>query len=224
MRHSIVAAVVLAITASPAAAGTGQITGTVVDENGAPAKHVKVEAWPLDTGNMGPLPVAETDDFGHFVMRVVVGRDSKGRPYGLRWDVYPRIDMHTYRPPLWFFHTNNSQAVIATLTERHPEATVTIRLGPKAGALVGKVTDALTGAPVKPYFEFAWASDPHNTMSESMSPNYRILLPSNTGITFWVGAEGHKRYTYPGVINVRPGQDFRLDIQLQPEPKQLRND
>ena len=105
------------------------------------------------------------------------------------------------------------------MTVEVPEATVIVKLGPKAGALVGKVTDAFTGQPIKPYFEFAWASDPANRMGEGTSENYRILLPSNTAIKMTVSSEGYKTWSYPGTISIGPGQNMPLDIKLEPVPK-----
>jgi len=51
------------------------------------------------------------------------------------------------------FYSDQIQPLIR-LTARHPTATVTIRLGPKAGVLVGRATDAVAGAPLNLYVEF----------------------------------------------------------------------
>jgi hypothetical protein len=102
--------------------------------------------------------------------------------------------------------------VVTALT--YPCADVEIKLGPEAGAIFGNVTDAATGKPVNPYYEFARASDPENRMGMSIGHRYRILLPANTDVTFWVAAKDYKTYRYPGKVDVAPKQDLQIDIQL----------
>ena len=114
-----------------------------------------------------------------------------------------------------FYHTDDSHSTLVTLTLDKPEANVEIRLGPAAGAISGNVTDAATGEPVNPYFEFARASDPQNRMGIGIGHRYRILLPANTDVTFWVAAKGYKTYRYPGKVDVAPKQDLQIDIQLE---------
>ena len=213
------AAVVLVLAASAAVAGTGKISGTVVDDNGMPVKHMTVEAIPLDMATSGGTDQALTDENGHFVITVVVGRLGDGRPYGHRWAVYPHQERDYYARLSRFYATTNSRGEIANLTPEAPEATVLLKLGPKAGALTGKVTDAVTGAPVNLHYELAWAREPANRMGGGTGDHYRILLPSNTDIKVTVWSQGYKRWTYPGVINLGPGQDMKLDIQLEPAGK-----
>jgi hypothetical protein len=73
---------------SLAFAGTATITGTVVDEYGVPVPNFKVEASPLDMGVMGTIPKAATNGSGQFELTVPAGQQD-GRPYGMRWAVYP---------------------------------------------------------------------------------------------------------------------------------------
>ena len=74
------AAVVLVLAAEVAVAGTGKISGTVVDQDGVPVKHMTVEAWPLDMATMGGTDQALTDENGHFVISGVL----QYRPVGDR--------------------------------------------------------------------------------------------------------------------------------------------
>lgn len=219
MRHCFLAALI-ALT-SPTLLGATTISGTVVDENGLPVPHMTIEICPTDMAWSGGIPQAITDDHGHFVKEVVGPVTSGGRVYGQRWAVYPHQEKENYYPDLSskFYATTFNHAQHVQMTVEAPETTVIVKLGPKAGALVGKVTDALTGQPIKPYFEFAWASDPANRMGEGTSENYRILLPSNTDIKMTVSSEGYKTWSYPGTISIGPGQDMTLDIKLEPEPK-----
>jgi len=114
-----------------------------------------------------------------------------------------------------------------TLTTRHRNATVTIRLGPKAGVLLGTVTDAVTRAPLRPCVEFRRAQNPNNFLSANglVEPRYRLLVPANTGILMKISLDGYKPWYYPGTVDKSAGQPFSLkpaeernvDIQLQPD-------
>jgi hypothetical protein len=67
-----------------------------------------------------------------------------------------------------------------TLTSGHPNRTVTVRLGPKAGVLLGAVTDAMSNAPLSPCVEFRRVAEPSNYLSASgwsnRDTNYSFLL------------------------------------------------
>jgi hypothetical protein len=233
------------LSASLAVAGTGKLTGTVVDDHGLPEKHLVLEAWPLDMPSMGTALQAETDENGHFSITIIVGRDEGGKAYGLRWAVYPHHEFGGtgyYPPNNHFYRTEHSNWQEVDVTPEAPDAAVEIKLGPKAGALMGKVTDALTGAPIKPYANVvvAWASEPATFMGTNtelageidpatgswkyhgtIQGKYRILVPPDTELTLKATAmaKGYKPYQYHGVITVGAGQDRVLDIQLQPEDR-----
>src|SRR4029077_473611 len=46
--------------------GPGLIEGTVIYEDGRPAKGATVSAWPTDRGMGAKIPSAITDELGHF--------------------------------------------------------------------------------------------------------------------------------------------------------------
>jgi hypothetical protein len=84
----------------------------------------------------------------------------------------------------------------------------------------------MTGEAVPPTLELVWVSDPQKGMSAEFGiaeeKSYRMLLPSNTGITLRVSGPKHKSFTYPGTINVGPGEELTLDVVLDrdvPAPK-----
>ena len=211
---------VLVLLASFAFAGTTKISGTVVDNNGVPVPHFTIEAIPLDMSSSGGIDRIKTDGLGHFAITVPNGRNNDGSLYGQRWLLYPHQEKDYY-PDISsaFYATGKSHAQKVQLTPEMRETTVEIKLGPKAGALTGHVTDSLTGVTLNPEFEFAWASgDPRKRMGVRTGDPYRILLPADTNIKLIVQCEGHKPWTYPGTIKVGPGQDMTLDIKLEPLP------
>jgi hypothetical protein len=208
--------VVVASLASFAFATSGKITGILVDEDGAPVPHMSVEACPADVGFSGILPSAMTDQQGKFVIKVRISNEPE------RWNVYPYDEETGYypRPGYGFYVERETYSKTVELSPKIPEASVELTLGPKAGALSVHVVDATTGAGVAAEFNFAWASEPDKQRSIRYyygREDFRILLPANTDLTLNVTAQGCKPWSYPGVINVGPGQDLPLDVQLEPE-------
>lgn len=162
------------------------------------------------------VPQADTDETGYFAIRrlwlgkfaVTAKKEDEDYP-----------DMHSA-----FYSDGRFEAV--TLTTDRPSATVTIRLGPKAGVLVGTVTDAVTGAPLNPCVDFRRASDPNNFLSGTGQVNakYRVLVPSDRDVMMKIWYEGHLPWYYPGANNkseakplrLKPGEERILHIRLQP--------
>ena len=114
-----------------------------------------------------------------------------------------------------------------SLTSRRSAATVSIRLGPKAGILTGTVSDAVTGAPLNPCVEFRRAKKLGNFLSGTglVNAKYRVLVPSNTDILMKVWYGGHKPWYYPGTtdkaqrrpVNLKPGEETNVEIRLEPD-------
>lgn len=206
-------AVALFLITPVAFAGNREIIGTIVDSSGVPVQHMRVEASAasgVGPGWVGGVPTATSDEHGQFVIVVPLSA-------GKVWQVYPH-DESLYYPRLsgLFYQTEGNHGEIVTF-HRGNTASVQLRLGPKAGALKSKVTDATTGAPLQfVTYRFAWALDPHNILDATIGGYYvSILLPSNTDLTLTVEKPGYKPWIYPGVINVGPGEDLPLDVRLQ---------
>jgi hypothetical protein len=207
--------IALILLTSLAFGAGGKISGSLLDENGAPVPHMGVQARPTDIGFDGSLPGATTDDHGRFVIpiRVLSGEAQ-------HWVVYPYDEKTGYYPRPYSFYGNDvPQPKVVDLSVRFPRASVELRLGPKVGALNVR----LAGTPAidtQPTFKFVWVSESAKDMSrECFGPtkSYRILLPANTSLTLTVTSPGYKPWSYPGVISVASGQDTPLDIQLEPE-------
>jgi hypothetical protein len=198
-----------------AAARSGRISGTVVDEYDNPVPQAIVEADPANTELVQNLSVSKaiTDANGWFELRVDTGHDPDGR----LWSVYPR-NPRSYLP--WSFidgRQGDSHGAEVKLTPQVPDATVQLRLDLRVGLLKGQVTDAVTGVPLRPKFELSWASYPIVAKGESTLSLYRISLPANIEITVQVTSLGYKPWSYPSTIRVKPGQEIKLDIQMEPE-------
>jgi hypothetical protein len=90
--------------------------------------------------------VRQSPQKGHFAIRIP--RDWFGE-----FAVIAKEEDEDY--PGWPSY-NHRKFELATLTVSQPTATVTIRLGPKAGVLIFTVADAITGAPLNPCVQLTW--------------------------------------------------------------------
>jgi hypothetical protein len=191
----------------------GTISGTVVGEDGAPLVAAKVNADAVDNRPTGSLVrYVETDSNGQFVIDQL--RWGKYRVFAKKEDAgYPDLQ--------WSFYSNDvfPTVVVASST---PTVKLRIHLGPKAGILVGSVTDAITGAPVNPGFKLSLAGDRAKWISTSMPSGYRVFLPPSTDVLLEVSAQGYETWYYGGLadlsrrkpLNLESGSQMTLDIPL----------
>ena len=205
----------LLCTAPAAFCRDGNVSGTVVDEYGVPVAHLTVRASPADGDFDLLLPEAKTDEEGRFVLRVMTWPKRK-----VRWAVYPYDESKYFPGPMLGLNGNDNVAVVET-SPQLPDATVEPKLGRKSAALRGHVIDAATGRGLKAELKFAKTSDPENWLAIDAEGPFRTFVPSNESIVLTVTCPGHKRWTYPGVINVGPGEDMVVDIEMEPEPAPL---
>jgi hypothetical protein len=194
---------------------TGLIEGTVAYENGSPVSGATVYASPMERPFQGIVPHSTTDETGHFAIHHLwLGK------YGVGAE---KLDEDYLNMTNQFYSDGKFETV--NLTLHRSAATVTIRLGPKAGILSGTVSDSLTGAPLNPCVEFRRARNPGNFLSGSglVNAKYRVLVPSDTDVLMKVWYGGHKPWHYPGTvdkaqsrpINLKPGEEAKLNIRLE---------
>lgn len=201
-------------------ADAGLIDGTVIYEDGRPVKGATVSAEPLGRLMQMAIPHAETDESGYFAIHISRSWFGKFAVAAKKEDEdYPDMSMQFY---------SDGRFETVRLTSRHSAATVTIRLGPKAGVLLGTVADAVTNAPLNPCVEFRRGKNFSNFLSGTglVNAKYRVLVPSNTDVLMKVWYGGHKSWYYPGTtekaqnrpLNVKPGEETKIDIRLEPDP------
>jgi hypothetical protein len=184
---------------------SGIIRGTVVDERGALVSDATVEVKPLGKLLATMLPQVKTDPHGRFVIQRL--------PWG-KYGVFAMKEGVGY-PNLGFRFYSNNVFPKVTLSAADPDAHLRIRLGPKAGVLTGRVTDAVSGRPVNANFKLVKAAAPHDWLSESQPSSFRVLLPASTTVNVEVSAHGYKSAHYPG-LNLASGAEMVLDVRLTP--------
>jgi uncharacterized protein DUF6843/carboxypeptidase family protein len=185
---------------------TGTISGTVVDEKGEPVVDAKVNASLVDGRPMSSLiRYVETDANGHFTIdRLEFGR----------YRVFAKKVDAGYPDTSWSFYSGDAIPVVA-ITPSSPIAERQIQLTPKAGILMGSITNAVTGAPVNVAFKLSRASQPEKFISTSARPKYRVLLP-DADVLVEVSAQGFKTWNPGHPVHLQPGSEMDLDILLEP--------
>jgi hypothetical protein len=165
--------------------GKGSIRGIVVNEEGSPVAGASVFSGFADNRPLGGrLPSARTNETGHFVID------------GLQFDDYhvaafDEDDDYPYLAGTWLLFDIDKKPVTprVRLSAQAPTATVEIRLGPKAGVLIGKISDAISGAPPNACAGFKDISAPDFRTAYPVTTHYRLLVPADADITLkvWVG-------------------------------------
>jgi hypothetical protein len=201
---------------------SGAIEGVVTYEDGAPVRGATAYAHPADRPIAGIVPHADTDENGHFVIRQLwLGK----------FRVSAKKEDEAYPELTFAFNVGMTKEVV--LSESSPAADVSLRLGPKAGIVTGTVTDAATGNLLYPCAELKWKAKPQHSVSGTglVSHEYRVLIPPDTDVMLKVWVDGYKTWFYPGAVDERfatairlqPGEELRLDIQMQADSGNLVN-
>jgi hypothetical protein len=200
-------------------AETGFINGTVRYEDGRPTKGATVYAVPLGRPMAAIIPNADTDESGNYRIDIPSSWFGEFAVAAKKEDEgYPDMSMQFY---------SGGKFETVTLTPSNRASTLSIRLGPKAGVLLGTVADAVTGAPLVPCYEFTRASEPDNSRGGMglIKSNYRVLIPADTNILMKIWLDGYKPWYYPGITEKSTSQAVRLgsgeqkivDIALRPD-------
>lgn len=197
----------------------GLIGGIVTYENGRPVRGATVYAVPLGRAIGAIIPHADSDETGHYAIRI-------SRSWFERFAVVAKKEDEDY-PDLSKEFYSDGKFQTVNLSASHPNATVIIRLGPKAGVLLGTVVDAVTKAPLSPCVEFRRLAEPFNFLSGSglVHPTYKLLVPPDTDILLNMYLDGYKTWYFPGTVEkakqqpvrLRPGEKRAADIELAPD-------
>lgn len=212
MKHLLVLVVVggsLLAYSQTTKSSTGEIRGTVVDQNGSPISFATVYAVPQDLGfdDITP-PSVKTTSSGQFNFR--------GRlPFGT-YKLYARKDADSYPDPFdGFYADSKAQVPQVELNEGHPAATTTVKLGKKAGIITGRVIDAATGAPVKASLNFLdREGHGHGVLADG---SYRIVVPSGKDVTLMVtrvGSPSEHAQRPVAPLRLEPGQFIYMDLPI----------
>ena len=117
------------------------ISGRVIDESQQGVEKVRVCAKPEDYNQVPMVSCNLSDANGNFAIHT--GRAA-------HFTIFPEKTAAGYQWQAVPFYRNPSMPLIeVVLTESNQTASVSVSLGPKNGALVGRVTDGSTGKPIE---------------------------------------------------------------------------
>jgi hypothetical protein len=189
----------------------GVIRGVVVWNDGTPAAEIRLTASPLGVPIMGVLPSTRTDQNGNYrfdklawLGRYTVYADDPDAGYS-SFSTGPAGPGH---PPE------------ATISPEHPEATLDLRLPPKAGFLQIHLTNKLTGAVISGLGITVMSnqSPPKLIFSLSCSSDRAVLVPPDRDLLLHITSSGfHEWDESKGrgkPIRVPRGGHVELGVQL----------
>ena len=188
------------------------IHGTVVGQDGKPAKGIGLDAYPLGVGLAAKLPHTKTNDVGEYRFEQI--------PWWGKYSVYAEDEDAGYS--LFSTREGYTDPQEVELTPDHPEAEMKVYLPPKAGFLHIRLTDRRTGKAI-PGMRVTLApneSPELQVFSMSCYSNRIILIPPDKLLLLHVTSDGYREWdesTGRGKpLYLASGARTTLDIQLDP--------
>jgi hypothetical protein len=188
-------------------ASSGEIKGTVVDQNGSPVSSATVYAIPqgLTLEDITPRSV-KTDSEGCF--------DFRGGLEFRSYKLYSRKDSEGYLNPFDAFYADaENQPTEVALSREHPFSDVKVKLGRQAAVISGKVFEANSGTPLKAYVGLM--DQEGNGHSVVVDGDYTLVVPSEKNVTLIVTVLGTRHPLVPvSSLRLEPGQRIYMDIPI----------
>lgn len=186
---------------------SGEIKGTVVDQNGSPVSSATVYAIPqgLTLEDINPRSV-KTDSEGCF--------DFRGGLEFRSYKLYSRKDSDGYLNPFDAFYADaENQPTEVALSREHPFSDVKVKLGRQAAVISGKVFEARSGTPLKAYVGLM--DQEGNGHSVVVDGDYTLVVPSEKNVTLIVTVLGTRHPLVPvSSLRLEPGQRIYMDIPI----------
>jgi len=192
----------------------GVVRGTVFDEQNQPLDGATVTLDLVDDRPSQRIrPMEDTDSQGKFVIdhvrwgkyRIGVGKEEAGYPDTI-WQIY-----------------SGGVNPTVVISPDHPEASVALSVGPKAGVLAVVVLDASTGQPIDSLrlggAIWIWPDDHNDRLAGTIIHKNRLLVPPFLAVGVEIDADGYQRERYPEKILLAPGEEMTIKVNLWPAPK-----
>jgi hypothetical protein len=191
----------------------GVIYGTVVDQDGQPAKELGLTAQPLGVALGAILPVTKTDQNGKFRFT--------GIPWWGRYTVFAADEDAGYSQYSTGLNDPQSTKEV-TLSPEQPEAEFNLFLPPKAGFLKIHLTNQKTGETISAMQVVATSSDnPKGFLfSITCSSTRPILIPPDKSVLLHVTSRGFREWAKSAGsgmhLRIQSGDSLTLDVELDP--------
>ena len=190
----------------------GVIYGTVLGQDGKPAKGIGLDALPLGVALAAKLPHTRTNDVGEYRFEQI--------PWWGKYSVHAEDDDAGYS----LFSTGEGRAEPqeVELTPEHAEGEMKVYLPQRAGFLQVRLTNRRTGTGI-PDMEVALApmeSPQQQVFSTSCYSNRVILIPPDKNLLLHVTSDGYREWDESvgrgKPLHLASGARITLDIQLDP--------
>lgn len=184
----------------------GKIRGTVLNDRGEPVAGAKVEVWLSGKPVAAAVPWAPTDKDGRFLVErlaleeyvVSAVKEDEG---------YPDTGSS--------FYSKGMPVHRVALTAAAPEAETSIVFGPKAGVVTGRVVDSATGQPLGSGITMWRIGDDRAMLGTSVSPDYRVLIPSNVPVDIVFQDDGYESWRPGKPLRLAPDERIVLNVSLR---------
>jgi hypothetical protein len=190
----------------------GTIYGSVIGQDGKPAKGITLVAGPLGVGLGARLPSTKSNDAGEYRF--------SNLPWWGRYSVYAEDDDGGYSPFSTGLGDNDPSEV--ELTPEHREAEQRVVLPPKAGFLHIHLTSRKTGATISGMrVSLAAFENPEKQLfSMSCYSNHVVLVQPDKNLLLHVTSDGFREWDESAgrgkPLRLSSGTQLTLDIQLEP--------
>jgi hypothetical protein len=190
----------------------GIIHGTLVGQDGKPAKGIGLDAYPLGVALAAKLPHTKTNDVGEYRFEQI--------PWWGKYSVYAEDEDAGYS--LFSTREAHTDPQEVELTPDHPEAEMKVYLPPKAAFLHIRLTNRRTGIGI-PGMQVTLApmeSPEQPVFTMSCYSNRAILIPPEKNLLLHVTSNGYHEWDESAgngkPLRLASGARITLDIQLEP--------
>lgn len=190
----------------------GVIHGSVIGQDGKPAKGIGLEALRLGVPLAGRLPFTRTNDVGEYRFEKI--------PWWGKYSVRAEDDDAGYS--IFSTGEGRNEPPEVELTPEHPEAAMKVYLPPKAGFLHIRLTNRRTGAGISGMLvALALMESPEQQLfSISCYSNHVVLIPPEKNLLLHVTSVGYREWDGSvgsgKPLHLASGARLTLDIQLDP--------
>jgi hypothetical protein len=190
----------------------GVIYGSVIGQDGKPARGIALEASPLGVGLATRLPRTRTNDLGEYHFENI--------PWWGKYSVSAEDDYAGYS----VFSTGggrNDPPEVELMPE-HPVAEMKVYLPPKAGLLHIRLTNRRSGASISGMqVSISPAESPEKLVfSMSCDSNHVVLVQPDKNVLLHVTSDGYREWDESvgkgKPLRLASGERLTFDVQLEP--------
>jgi hypothetical protein len=205
--------------------GSGAVEGRVFDERGQPVPGAAVYAFQPDRSGPGLRHEVRTDGTGSFFLDSI--QPGLNRICAVdETEYYPDTNATFYDSAVPYPEVNVHEGKVVR--------GVVIRVGPKAGRLVGKVLDSNTNSPIRraglTFYDARGTQEYMGTGLRLPALDFNVLVPSTKPFRMKVWAPGYQTWYYgkdgtqagAEPLRLSPGKTKEMIIRLRPLQKHTR--